>query len=117
MEFKNEESIKEVMSSASFTSDCVAPVKSSVFWFRKEQASALHKNNQMVSLNVENGCVKHTDQQIAKLLCNVKSVSFFNILFTLQLELPETFNLCKTRNIRSTGVRADNNSLRDAETD
>lgn len=88
VEFKDVASINEVMSSASFINkNCIAPIKSSVLWFRKGQLNTSKKNNwKKVPLFVENGCTLPTNQEIAKLLHNAKSVGFFNI-FMLRLGL------------------------------
>lgn len=70
-------SINQIMLSASFVNcDYIAPIKSSVLWFRKEQAVALRKNNRRkIDLSVENGCTLPNEQEIAKLLYAAKSVS------------------------------------------
>lgn len=64
------------MSSASFLNEDYTPIKSSVLWFRKNQAGISKKNNQKkIPLSVENGCTLPNEQEIAKLLYNAKSVS------------------------------------------
>lgn len=69
-------SINQIMLSASFVNCDIAPVKSSVLWFRKEQAIASRKNNRRkIALSVENGCTLPNEQEIAKLLYAAKSVS------------------------------------------
>ncbi|XP_071567896.1 poly(A) RNA polymerase, mitochondrial isoform X1 [Temnothorax nylanderi] len=77
VEFEDVASINEVMSSASFVNgDYIAPVKSSVLWFRKGQVAALQRNSKKkTTLSVENGCSLPTDQEIVKLLYNAKSIS------------------------------------------
>lgn len=78
VEFKDLVSINEIISSASFMDeDLIAPVKSSVFWFRKGQFVALHhkKNNQeKIILSTENGCTCPTEKEISNFLQNAKSV-------------------------------------------
>ncbi|KYN09461.1 Poly(A) RNA polymerase, mitochondrial [Trachymyrmex cornetzi] len=76
VEFKDIMSIKDIMSSASFTKGDSTPVKSSILWFRKGQITTSQKNNQKkVSLFVENGCTSPTEKETAKLLYNAKSIS------------------------------------------
>jgi len=69
-------SINEVMSSATFINkNSIAPVKSSILWFRKGHVTASQKNNwKKIPLSVENGCTLSSNQEIAKLLHNAKSV-------------------------------------------
>lgn len=69
-------SIDQVMLSASFINgDNIAPIKSSVLWFRRGQIAAIQKNQKKLPLSVENGCTLPTEQEIAKILQNAKSVS------------------------------------------
>ncbi|XP_011175208.1 poly(A) RNA polymerase, mitochondrial [Solenopsis invicta] len=76
LEFKDIASIDEVMLSASFVNgDYIAPVKSPVLWFRKGQIVGQKNNQKKVSLSVENGCTFLTDQEIANMLYNAKSIS------------------------------------------
>lgn len=78
LEFKDIASIDEVMLSASFVNgDYIAPVKSPVLWFRKGQIVGQKNNQKKVSLSVENGCTFLTDQEIANMLYNAKSVSYY----------------------------------------
>lgn len=84
VEFKDIVSINQVISSASFMDgDLIAPVKSSVFWFRKGQLVGLRqKNNQKkINLSTQNGCKCPTEKEIASLLQNAKSVTFLLILY------------------------------------
>lgn len=79
IEFKDIVSINEIMSSASFgDEDSIAPVKSSVFWFRKGQFATLsYKKNyqKKIMLSTENGCTYPTEKEIANFLRNAKSVT------------------------------------------
>lgn len=77
VEFKDIVSINEIISSASFMDgDLIAPVKSSVLWFRKGQALRQKKNNQKkIILSTENGCVCPTEKEIKNFLQNAKSVT------------------------------------------
>lgn len=78
VEFKDIVSINKIISSASFMDgDFIAPVKSSVFWFRKGQF-VRHKRNseKKIILSTENGCICPTEKEIANFLQNAKSVTF-----------------------------------------
>ncbi|KAL6443993.1 hypothetical protein ACFW04_001747 [Cataglyphis niger] len=80
IEFKDIESINEIMLSASFENEVsIAPIKSSVFWFRKNTQFATlsyKKNNQKkIMLSTENGCTYPTEKEIANFLYNAKSVT------------------------------------------
>lgn len=78
VEFKDIVSINEILSSASFMDgDLIAPVRSSVFWFRKGQPALHHrKNNQKkIILPTENSCISPTEKEIANFLQNAKSIS------------------------------------------
>lgn len=77
VEFKDIVSINQIISSASFMDgDFIAPVKSSVFWFRKGQF-VRHKRNKekKIILGTENGCTCPTEKEIANVLQNAKSVT------------------------------------------
>lgn len=84
IEFKNIVSINEIMSFASFMDgDLIAPVKSSVLWFRKGQ-TLRHKTNNLKNMipSTENGCVYPTEKEIANFLQNAKSViNIINMLY------------------------------------
>ncbi|XP_050445404.1 poly(A) RNA polymerase, mitochondrial isoform X2 [Cataglyphis hispanica] len=77
IEFKDIVSINEIMSSASFGDEVsIAPIKSSVFWFRKRQFTLSYKKNQKkIMLATENGCTYPTEKEIANFLHNAKSIS------------------------------------------
>ncbi|XP_011260342.1 poly(A) RNA polymerase, mitochondrial [Camponotus floridanus] len=77
VEFKDIVSVNKIISSASFMDgDFVAPVKSSVFWFRKGKF-VCHKRNseKKIFLSTENGCICPTEKEIANFLQNAKSIS------------------------------------------
>jgi len=78
------------MSSASFINGDITPIKSSVLWFRKGQVVTQKNNQKKVSLTVENGCRLPTEQEIAKLLYNAKSVSLLHLYWE-----SETFSIIK----------------------
>lgn len=87
IEFKDIVSINEIISSASFGDKVsIAPVKSSVFWFRKtlQFATLRHKKNNQkkIMLSTENGCTCPTEKEIANFLQNAKSVTLL-ILYCL----------------------------------
>lgn len=77
VEFKDIVSINQIISSASFMDgDFIAPVKSSVFWFRKGQFVHHKRNNEKkIILATENGCICPTEKEIANVLQNAKSVT------------------------------------------
>ncbi|EZA48761.1 Poly(A) RNA polymerase, mitochondrial [Ooceraea biroi] len=78
VEFKNIESVKEIISHASLVNeDVIGSAKSSVFWFHKRNlvTSNNQKSNQRKLLFTENGCALLTEEDVAKLLYNAKSIS------------------------------------------
>ncbi|KAL6262470.1 hypothetical protein P5V15_007555 [Pogonomyrmex californicus] len=76
VEFKDVVSVDGIMSYASFVrSDYIAPVKSSVLWFRKGQVAISQKNQTKVALTVEHGYIYINDKKILNVLSNAKSIS------------------------------------------
>nr|XP_012233915.1 PREDICTED: poly(A) RNA polymerase, mitochondrial isoform X1 [Linepithema humile] len=83
VEFKDKESVNEIVSHASFINkDVIAPVKSTVLWFHKGSTKYNPNNNQNPNNNresmrlfTENNYTCPSEQDIAKLLYEAKSVS------------------------------------------
>ncbi|XP_029175880.1 poly(A) RNA polymerase, mitochondrial isoform X2 [Nylanderia fulva] len=94
IEFKDMVSINEIMSFASFMDgDLIAPVKSSIFWFRKGQTLRQKMNNQRkIILATKNGIVYPTENEIANVLQDAKSISgqITNLYEALKLSDLET---------------------------
>lgn len=64
-----------MLSYASFmNSNSVIPVRSPVLWFRKGKFVGSRNNQKKIGLSVENGCMCPTNNEIATLLYNAKSV-------------------------------------------